>query len=69
MSITQFFKYKNDPEDCKDKIKNKLYDCGIGIENLLDESAEKSAGLRKLIEAQDCFLRAATIDRNKEDKS
>lgn len=29
------------------------------MDQLLEDSAEKSAGLRKLLEAKDCFVRAA----------
>lgn len=36
--------------------------CGqlaLEMDQLLPDSAEKSAGLRKLLEAKDCFVRAA----------
>jgi hypothetical protein len=34
----------------------------------LNESAEKTAGLRKLLEAKDCFVRAAIEDREAAEK-
>lgn len=38
------------------------------LEDMLPESPEKAAGMRKLLEAKDCFARAA-LDIRKEDKS
>jgi hypothetical protein len=32
---------------------------------VLDDGPELSAGLRKLVEAKDCFVRQAVKDRNK----
>ena len=33
----------------------------------LDDGPELTAGLRKLLEAKDCFVRQAVIDRRKDD--
>lgn len=38
-----------------------------GMVASLHPSAELSAGLRKLLEAKDCFLRAAVSDKRKHD--
>lgn len=32
----------------------------------LDDGPEMSAGLRKLLEAKDCFVRQALVDRNRD---
>lgn len=37
------------------------------LEDELPDSAEKSAGMRKLLEAKDCFVRAQ-LDANEENK-
>jgi hypothetical protein len=57
--IMKFFEYSHLPL-------GPLRDTSVHCENLayamdrsLPDSAEKSAGLRKLLEAKDCFVRAA----------
>lgn len=37
------------------------------VDTLLPESAEKTAGLRHLLEAKDCFVRARLADITNED--
>lgn len=39
-----------------------LHDAGHQLAALLADGPELSAGLRKLIEAKDCFVRQAVID-------
>ncbi len=38
------------------------------IDGDLEECAEKTVGLRKLLEAKDCFVRARLDERNKSEK-
>jgi hypothetical protein len=40
-------------------ISEKCADLALLMDQLLLDSPEKSAGLRKLLEAKDCFVRAA----------
>lgn len=40
------------------RLMQPLLDAAEHIDDSLDNCAEKSAGLRKLVEAYDCFLRA-----------
>lgn len=42
----------------------KCYELAAHMDATLPESAEKTAGMRKLLEAKDCFVRA-TLDEHK----
>lgn len=53
----KFFKYEHLSPDLRD-ISKKCCELAREMDELLDESAEKTAGLRKLLEAKDCFVRA-----------
>lgn len=53
----QFFEYKHLPEKLQ-KISKPLYELAHLMEDTLPDGAEKSAGMRKLLEAKDCFVRS-----------
>lgn len=55
-TISHYFKHENAPETEK-PIRILLAQAVGQLDANLPDSAEKSAGLRKLLEAQDCFLR------------
>jgi hypothetical protein len=53
----QFFSYEHLPPKLQE-ISKPLGELANLLEILLPDSAEKSAGMRKLLEAKDCFVRA-----------
>lgn len=55
--ILKYFAYEHLPEHLQ-KISKPLGDLAKQMDELLPEGPEKSAGLRKLLEAKDCFVRA-----------
>ena len=59
--LMQFFKYDHLPERMQAVSKPCCALAEEMDENLL-EGPEKTAGLRKLLEAKDCFVRAALED-------
>lgn len=56
----QFFTYNHLPEQLQ-KISKPMYDLAHLMENTLPDGPEKSAGMRKLLEAKDCFVRANIV--------
>lgn len=56
--IMQHFNYKHLPPHLQ-TISKPIGDLAKQMDKTLPPSAEKSAGLRKLIEAKDCFVRAS----------
>lgn len=56
--IIKYFKYDHLPDKLKE-ISKPFCDLAIEIDNKFVASNEKSAGLRKLLEAKDCIVRAA----------
>lgn len=56
--IMQYFAYEHLPEKLQPVSKG-CAELARDLEALLPECPEKSAGLRKLLEAKDCFVRAA----------
>ena len=55
--IMKYFEYSHLPE----KLQNVSKPIGVlaqEMDNKIENSAEKSAGLRKLLEAKDCLVRA-----------
>jgi len=44
-------------------VSEAVYSLADEMDNTLPECAEKSAGLRKLLEAKDCFMRAMVEDK------
>lgn len=53
----KFFDYKHLPAPLQ-VVSKKFHDIAWDMEQSLPDSAEKSAGMRKLLEAKDCFVRA-----------
>jgi hypothetical protein len=54
----KFFAYKHLPENLQ-KVSAPLCELAEKMDAELPDCAEKSAGLRKLLEAKDCLVRAA----------
>ena len=55
--ILKYFKYEHLPEKLQ-AISKPFCDLAAEIDGKYTDSAEKSAGLRKLLEAKDCIVRA-----------
>ncbi len=55
--IMKYFAYAHLPHQLQ-KVSKPCADLAQVMEDLLPDSPEKSAGLRKLLEAKDCFVRA-----------
>jgi len=55
--ILKYFDYVHLPEHLQE-ISKLLGDVAYIMEDRLPDCTEKSAGLRKLLEAKDCFVRA-----------
>ena len=51
-----FFEYKHMPEPLQE-VSKAIYELAHKMENELPDGPEKSAGMRKLLEAKDCFVR------------
>lgn len=56
--ILQFFTYSHLPENLQ-KISKPICDIALDMAEELPTSLEVDEGLRKLLEAKDCFVRAA----------
>ena len=56
-TILQYFTYAHLPEPLQ-RISKPLGDLATEMAHLLPQGAELTAGLRKLLEAKDCFVRA-----------
>lgn len=63
----KYFHYEHLPEGIKEISKSVAVLAHL-LEDALPDSAEKSAGMRKLLEAKDCFVRAALDQMNQESK-
>lgn len=55
--IMKYFEYEHLPEHLK-AISKPIAELAKQMDTLLADSPEKSAGLRKLLEAKDCLVRA-----------
>jgi len=56
--IMKYFAYEHLPEKLQ-VVSKPIGDLASQMDSSLPDSAEKSAGLRKLLEAKDCLVRAA----------
>ncbi len=56
--ILRFFDYEHLPERLQ-TVSKPIGDLARAFDDTLPDCAEKSAGLRKLLEAKDCLVRAA----------
>ncbi len=54
----KFFEYKHLPEKLQ-TVSKPVGELAQLMEAMLPDGPEKSAGMRKLLEAKDCFVRAA----------
>lgn len=63
--IMTFFSYEHLPPPMQ-AVSKPLHDVAVQMANHLSPSAEVSAGLRKLLEAKDCFVRAALVQHREE---
>ena len=54
----QYFEYEHLPENLQ-RVSKLFYWLAHEIEDTLPDGPEKSAGMRKLLEAKDCFVRAS----------
>lgn len=57
-TILQHFRYSHLPVHLQD-VSQPFHAIAASMDAVLPDCAEKSAGLRKLLEAKDCFVRAA----------
>ena len=60
----QFFKYDHLPSSLQE-IAKPISELAKLMEDTLPDGAEKSAGMRKLLEAKDCFVRSILPQENK----
>lgn len=60
----QFFDYDHLPPHLQ-KVSKPIYDLAHLMEDTLPDGPEKSAGMRKLLEAKDCFVRTLVEAKNK----
>lgn len=56
-SILKYFEYTHPPEKLQ-AVSKPLGDLAQWVEMNIPDGPEKSAGMRKLLEAKDCFVRA-----------
>lgn len=57
-SIMKYFEYSHLPEKLQ-AVSKPICELALEMDKSLPDGAEKSAGLRKLLEAKDCFVRQA----------
>jgi len=55
--IMKYFDFAHLPEHLQG-VSGDVYALAMSLDAQLPDSAEKSAGMRKLLEAKDCFVRA-----------
>ena len=60
--IMRYFEYSHLPEHLQ-KASKPLGDLAAKMAEELPDCVEKSVGMRKLLEAKDCFVRAALLNR------
>lgn len=59
--IMKFFEYAHLPEKLQ-AVSKPIGELAAEMNARIPDGAEKSAGLRKLLEAKDCFVRAALTE-------
>ena len=57
-NVDKYFKFEHLPEK-QQQISKPLAELAALMNALLPDGAEKSAGMRKLLEAKDCFVRTS----------
>lgn len=63
--IMRFFEYEHLPAGLKE-MSAMVATLATAVDTSMPDSAEKSAGLRKLLEAKDCFVRAVLVTMEQE---
>lgn len=58
----KYFSYEHLPQNLQE-VSKPISDLAKLMEETLPDGAEKSAGMRKLLEAKDCFVRAKLEDK------
>lgn len=56
-NVDRFFTYEHLPEKLQ-KVSKPICDLHKLLDEMLPDCAEKSTGMRKLLEAKDCFVRS-----------
>jgi hypothetical protein len=59
----KFFEYKHLPQKLQE-VSKPICELANLMEETLPDCAEKSAGMRKLLEAKDCFVRTVLSEEN-----
>lgn len=67
--IMQFFTYKHLTDNDLQSVSVECAELAHSMDESLPNGPEKSAGLRKLLEAKDCFVRAVIQGRGNEASS
>ena len=57
-NVDQYFTYEHLPKHLQ-TVSQPIVELAQLMNKILPDGAEKSAGMRKLLEAKDCFVRAA----------
>lgn len=65
-AVLQFFTYEHLPPHLAE-VSKPIANLAHGMADNLGTSPELTLGLRKLLEAKDCFVRQAVLDKQKED--
>ena len=60
-TIIKYFSYAHLPPFLQ-SVSKPICDMALCLEKELPECAEKAAGMRKLLEAKDCFVRVAVTE-------
>jgi len=58
----KFFEFRHLPVNLQE-VSEHIYELAHHMNVILIDSSEKSAGMRKLLEAKDCFVRAALEEK------
>ena len=61
MMIRKYFQYGHLPEHLA-KVSGSICDLAEKMDKDLPDCPEKTAGMRKLLEAKDCFVRTLVVD-------
>lgn len=61
-TVIRYFSYEHLPEGKMREVSQLCCDLAFIMEKELPDGPEKSAGMRKLLEAKDCFVRSVIPD-------
>lgn len=67
-NVDRWFAYEHLPSGLQE-VSKAIADVADLMNQNLSDSDEKSAGMRKLLEAKDCFVRAAIAELESEDEN